>query len=102
MQTDNFTPVSLSQGQSLDVIDIFSVSGKKSVELSAHSSLIYLIVVSGADIDLHIVTKGPKCSCKIFGLFASDAKHPISGSLTVSLNHSQTSAEVELISFLRD
>lgn len=35
-------------------------------------------------------------------MFASDAKHPIAGSLKVSLDHSQTSAEVELVSFLYD
>lgn len=97
-----FEPLVAKKDQSFEFVDIFSVSGKKSIELSAHSSLTYLIVVSGADIDLRVVTKGPQCSCQIFGLFASDAKHPISGSLTVSLDHSQTSAEVELISFLRD
>jgi len=99
---NSFDPLVAKKDQSLVVIDIFDVSGKKSIELSAYSSLIYLVVVSGADIDLRVVTKGPQCSCKIFGLFASDAKHPLSGSLHVFLDHSQTSAEVELISFLRD
>lgn len=99
---NTFDAVVVKQGQSLSLIDIFSVSGKKTIELAPHSSLIYLIVGSGSDIDIQIITKGPQCSCKIFGLWASDAKHPTSSSVKVVLAHSQTSAEVELISFLRD
>lgn len=102
IHTNSFETVSLKKGQSLELIDIFGVSGKKTIELKAHSSLIYLVVGLGSAIDLHIVTKWPQCSCTIFGLFASDNKHPLTGSLTVSLDHSQTSADVELITFLRD
>jgi hypothetical protein len=102
LHTDIFDPISLTTGQSLELIDIFDVQGKKTIELHSHSSLIYLIIGSGADIDLQIITKGSQCSCTIFGLFASDDKHPMTGSLKVSLDHSQTSAKVELISFLHD
>lgn len=90
------------KGQTLELIDVFSVSGKKTITLAPHSSLTYLVVCASEGIDLRIVTEWPHCSCRIFGLFVSDAKRPISGSLHVSLDHSQTSAEVELITFLRD
>ena len=101
-QTDIFQPISIAEDTSSEIIDIFDVSGKKTIELQAHSSLIYLVVISGADINLHIVSKWTQCSCKIFGLFTSDEKHPVSGSLTVSLVHSHTSADVELVTFLYD
>jgi Fe-S cluster assembly scaffold protein SufB len=54
------------------------------------------------DIDVQLITTGQYSSCTIFGLFFSDAKHPVTGSLKVSLTHSQTSANIELISFLHD
>lgn len=57
IHTNSFETVSLKKGQSLELIDIFGVSGKKTIELEAHSSLIYLVVGSGSAIDLHIVTK---------------------------------------------
>lgn len=56
LQTDNFTPVSVPSGQSLAIIDVFGGSGKKTITLSSHSSLTYLVVCSGGDIDIHIVT----------------------------------------------
>lgn len=56
-QTDIFQPISIAEDTSSEIIDIFDVSGKKTIELQAHSSLIYLVVISGADINLHIVSK---------------------------------------------
>ncbi len=102
LQTNIFQPLSVPKGQSLELIDIFDASWKKTIELQSHSSLTYLLVGSDADMDIHITSAWSYCSCKIFGLFVSDAKHPVAGSLKVSLNHSQTSADVELISFLRE
>jgi len=101
-QTNIFMPLSVAKEQSLELIDIFDTSWKKTIELHPHSSLTYLIVGSDVNIDIQIITKWPHCSCRIFWLFLSDVKHPVTGSLKVSLNHSQTSANVELISFLRD
>jgi hypothetical protein len=102
LQTNIFNPFSVDEGQSLELIDVFDVAWKKIIELYPHSSLIYLIVGLSPDIDIQIITKWSHCSCKIFWLFTSDAIHPVTGSIKVSLQHSQTSAEVELISFLRD
>lgn len=102
LQTNIFTPLSVTKGQSLELIDVFDVAWQKIIELQPHSSLIYLVVGSDTDINIQIMTTWPHCSCTIFGLFASDAKHPITGSLNISLKHSQTSADVEIISFLRD
>lgn len=99
---NSFSPISIKEAQFYELIDIFGVSGKKYIELESHSSLLYLIVGSGSEIDIEIITKGSQCSCKIFALFSSDTTHPMTGSLTVSLKHSQTSAEVEIITFLRD
>lgn len=102
LYTDNFIPIVVAENHFLQIIDIFRVSGKKYIELESHSSLVYLVVGSGSEIDIEIITKGSQCSCKIFALFSSDTTHPMTGSLTVSLKHSQTSAEVEIITFLRD
>lgn len=102
LQTNIFQPVSIAKGESLELIDIFSIRGKKTIELSPHSSLVYLVVGTDIDIDINILTQWPHCSCKIFWLFVSDTKRPVTGSLKVSLNHSQTSADVEMISFLYD
>lgn len=55
IQTNIFQPLSVSQGQSLELIDIFDVRGKKTIELHPHSSLLYLIVGLSADIDLQII-----------------------------------------------
>lgn len=102
LQIDNFESIRVEQGQAIQLVDIFTVSGKKTIELSSHTSLIYLIVGTTSDIDIEIITTWPNCSCKIFGLFPADAKHPVTGSLKVALKHAYTSADVELISFLRD
>ena len=100
VQTNDFQSLSLTEDQSLQLIDIFTVEGKKRIELVPHSSLVYLVL--GSDIDLEIVSTGPHCSCKIFGLFVSDINRPIQGALTVNLDHAHTSGDVELISFLYD
>jgi len=102
LHTNMFQPFSVPKGQSLELIDIFDNRWKKTITLESHSSFTYLIVGSDADIDIDIITTWPHCSCKIFWLFAADAKYPVTGSPKVSLNHSQSSAEVELISFLHD
>ncbi len=102
IQTNIFTPLSVAKDQSLELIDIFDTIWEKVIELSSHSSLTYLIVGWNTDIDIKIVTKWSHSSCAIFGLFVSDAQRPVNGSLTVSLLHSNTSATVELISFLHD
>ena len=101
-QTNIFTSFCVDEGQSLELIDVFDIAWKKIIELYPHSALTYLIIGLSPDIDIQIVTKWPYCSCKIFWLFASDVTHPVAGSIKVLLQHSQTSAEVELISFLRD
>lgn len=102
IQTNIFTPISVSSGQRFELVDIFSGPGKKTIELGSHSSLTYLLIWSDVDIHIQLTTQWPACSCTIFGLFFSDAKRPVTGSLKVSLNHSHTSANVELISFLYD
>lgn len=102
LNTDIFQPISVFQDQSLEIVDVFSVSGQKTITLQSHSSLTYLVVMSDANVDIQILTTWPQCSCKIFGLFSSGANHPVGGCLNVSLNHSHTSAEVQLISFLHD
>ena len=102
LQTNNFQSLSLAKGESLELIDVFDVQWQKTIELHPDSSLTYLFVGSDINVDIHIITTWPQCSCRIFWLFVADAQHPIAGSLTVSLNHSQTSADVELISFLYD
>lgn len=102
LQTNVFTPVSVPKDESLELVDVFDVQGKKTIELASHSSLTYLVIWSTAPIDIEIITKWSHCSCVIFGLFTSDAKHPVIWSLKISLNHSQTSANVDLISFLYD
>lgn len=101
-QTNIFHPLSVVKGESLELIDIFDVGGKKTITLPSHSSLTYLIVGSMIDVDITIVTTWPYGTCKIFWLFFADAHYPVIGSLKVSLAHSHTSANVELISFLYD
>ncbi len=100
LQTTTFQSVFLAKDTPLELIDIFDVKGKKTIELESNSFLTYLVI--GSDIDIHIVTKWSHCGCKIFGLFASDKQHSVSGSLKVSLNNSATTADVELFSFLHD
>ncbi len=100
--TNTFSPLSVGQWLSVEVIDIFDIAWSKIIELHPHSSLTYLIIWLHEDIDVRIVTTWSSCSCKIFGLFYSDTDHPVSGSLKVSLNDSDTSADVHLISFLYD
>lgn len=102
LQNNIFSPISLATHQSLQIIDVFDVPWTKTIELESHSSLTYLVVGSDADIHIELFTKWSHCSCTIFWLFISDAKHPVTGSLKVSLKHSQTSANIELISFLHD
>lgn len=100
LHTNDFDFLSVAKGESLALIDVFDVPWKKTITLDSHSSLIYLVVGSAIDID--IVTVWSHCSCIVFWLFVSDTKRPITGSLKVLLNHSHTSANVELISFLYD
>jgi len=102
VQENIYTPLLLQEGQAVMLVDIFSWLGKKRIELASHSTLTYLIVAWSADIEIEIVTKGSECSCRIFGLFGSDAKGQIKGNIKVSLDHSHTSADVDLISFLYD
>lgn len=94
--------VSVGSWDTLELIEFFTAAWKKTIELSPHSSLTYLVVTSHPDIDIQFITKGSHCSCKVFGIFPSDSTHAISGTLKVSLAHSHTSADVELISFLYD
>ena len=92
----------VDQDMSLQRIDFFDVWGDKTIYLAARSNMTYLVVAAQADIHITIVTSWSHCSCKIFGLFSSTAQHPVAGSLSVSLNHSHTSAEMEIITFLYD
>lgn len=101
-QTNIFSSLTLLQDQSCELVDIFTVSGEKTITLQSNSSLTYLIVGMTPDIHLRIVTAWPHCSCKIFGLFPADAKHPVMSSLNVSIKHAYVVADVELISFLYD
>lgn len=57
LQTNSFQPVAVAEGEPLELIDIFDAHGKKTIELQPHSSLTYLVVGSGADIDIHLATK---------------------------------------------
>ena len=100
LHTNNFDSLSVVEGQSLSLIDVFDVPWKKIITLDAHSLLIYLVVGPNIGVDIDIVTRWPHCSCMIFWLFRSDAHHVLTDSLKVSLTHSHTSANVELISFL--
>lgn len=102
LQNNTFQSISIAQGESLQLIDVFDIPGKKTIELSSHSSLTYLVIGSDMDIDIQLVTAWPNCTCTIFGLFVSDANRPVTGSIKVFLKHSYTSANVELISFLHD
>jgi len=97
-----FHSTTAAEWRELQRIDVFSVPWKRVIEVQPHTSLIYLVVGSSPDIDIQILTRWSHCSCKIFGLFSSGSKEPVSGTITISLNHSHTSANVELISFLYD
>ena len=101
-QTNIFQTISVPQNESLEIIDLFDVQWKKIIELSSHSSLTYLIVGSDMNIDIQLITKWSSCTCKIFGLFSSDITHSVRGSIKIALDHSGTSANVELFSFLHD
>lgn len=57
LHTNIFTPLSVAKEESLVCIDLFDVPGKKTIELSAHSSLTYLIVGAVVDVDVTIITK---------------------------------------------
>ena len=100
LHTNNFDSFSVVKGESLSLIDVFDIPWKKTITLDAHSSLIYLVVGPNIGIDIDIITTWPHCSCMIFWLFRSDGHHVLTDSLRVSLAHSHTSANVELISFL--
>ncbi len=56
LQTNIFQSLSVATGESLELIDVFDVPGKKTITLSSHSSLTYLIVGSMLDVDITIVT----------------------------------------------
>lgn len=101
-QKNIFTSLSVSKGEPLELIDVFDIPGKKIIELSPQSNLTYLIVSSIGDLDIEIITTWEYCSCTIFWLFMSNTTHHLTASITVSLKHSHTSANVDLISFLRD
>lgn len=102
LQTNIFQPISIIQWSSLELIDVFDVPWNKTIYLESHSSFTYLVIGSDTDIHIDIITTWPHCSCRIFWLFVSDEKHSIAGSLKVLLDNSQTSADVEIISFLYD
>ncbi len=53
---NSFNTILLRKVESLELIDVFDVSGKKTIELSSQSNLTYLIVSSVGDLDIHIVT----------------------------------------------
>ena len=57
LTTDVFKPISVSPDQPMEIVDVFSVSGQKTITLQSHSSLIYLVVVSGVNVDIQIVTE---------------------------------------------
>lgn len=101
-QTNIFSSLTLPQSQSCELVDIFTVSGEKTITLPSNSSLTYLIVGTAPDMHIKIVTTWAHCSCKIYGLFPADMNHHITGSLMVSLKHPHSSADIELISFLHD
>ena len=102
LHTNNFDSLSVVEGQSLSLIDVFDVPWKKTITLDSHSSLIYLVVGPNIGVDIDIITRWSHCSCMIFWLFRSDGHHVLTDSLKVSLAYSHTSANVELISFLYD
>jgi len=56
LNTDIFQPISVFQDQSLEIVDVFSVSGQKTITLQSHSSLTYLVVMSDANVDIQILT----------------------------------------------
>ena len=102
VQKNVFNPLSLIQWESLSLIDIFFAKGKKTIYLDADSSLTYLIVASAASIDIEVIIKWPKATCKIFALFLSKVDKQVEWSIKVLLNDSSTSADVDLVSFLYD
>ncbi len=102
VQKNIYTPLLVDEGQAIELVDVFSWSGKKRIELASQSNLTYLIVAASAEIDIEIITKGHECSCRIFGLFVSNKEKQTKANIKVSLKHSYTSADVDLISFLYD
>jgi hypothetical protein len=56
LQNNIFQPISVVKEKSLELIDVFDVQGKKTIELDSHSSLIYLVVGSDTDIDIQLRT----------------------------------------------
>ena len=52
LQTNIFKAISVAPKESLQLIDVFNIPGKKTIKLSSHSSLTYLVVGSGIDIDI--------------------------------------------------
>ena len=57
IQTNISTPISVAKDQTLQLIDIFDKPGQKTIELESHSSFTYLILCTGVDIDIQVVTK---------------------------------------------
>lgn len=55
-QTNIFSSLTLPQGQSCELVDIFTVSGEKTITLPSNSSLTYLIVGTAPDMHIKIVT----------------------------------------------
>ncbi len=102
VQENIYTPLVLQERQAVMLVDIFSWTGKKRIELASHTGLTYLIVSRSAECDIEIVTTWPECSCKVFWLFSSGVNCQIQGNIKISLDHSHTSADVDLISFLYD
>jgi len=56
IQTNVFASLSLPKGEAFQLIDVFDVSGKKTIFLEENSTLTYLIVATQADIHIDIVT----------------------------------------------
>ncbi|MEI6774829.1 MAG: hypothetical protein WCL18_08930 [bacterium] len=44
LQTNIFHPLSVTESETLQLINVFDVAGKKTIELHPHSSLTYLIL----------------------------------------------------------
>lgn len=57
IQNNIFQALSLLKDESLQLIDVFDVHGKKTITLSSHSSLTYLVVARDTDIDINFITQ---------------------------------------------
>lgn len=57
IQNNIFQALSLPKDESLQLIDVFDVHGKKTITLSLHSSLTYLVVARDTDIDINFITQ---------------------------------------------